>query len=68
MTVQNSPSVRKYLVELSRPSKQVTMVAIDVFAYLICALCAGWLLLGENFEFNEIYLIAVMTAFVAIVL
>ncbi len=68
MSVQNSPSVRKYLVELSRPSKQVTMVAIDVFAYLICALCAGWLLLGENFEFNEIYLIAVMTAFVAILL
>ena len=66
MAVQNSPSVRKYLVELSRPSKQIMMVAIDVFAYLTCAICAGWLLLGDNFEFLDIYYIAAMTIFVAI--
>jgi FlaA1/EpsC-like NDP-sugar epimerase len=66
MTVENSSSVRRFLVELSRPSKQVAMVAIDVFAYLACSLCAGWLLLGDNFEFLEIYLIAVMTVLVAI--
>jgi FlaA1/EpsC-like NDP-sugar epimerase len=66
MTVQNNSSVRQFLVELSRPSKQVAMVVIDVFAYLACAFCTGWLLLGGNFEFLEIYLIALITVFVAI--
>ena len=66
MAVKNNPSLRKYLVELSRPSKQIAMVAIDVFAYLTCVYCTGWLLVGDNSGFSEIHLIGVMTVFIAI--
>ena len=59
-------AVRQYLVDLSRPSKQVAMVGIDVLAYLLCAACTGWLLLGDGFVLRDIYLVALITIVVAI--
>jgi FlaA1/EpsC-like NDP-sugar epimerase len=61
-----NPSFRRFLVGLSRPSKQITMVAMDVLAYLACTVCTGWLLLADQLYLSGIYLIALLTVGVAI--
>ena len=53
-------------MSLSRPSKQFTMIVLDIAAYLLCAVATGWLLQSERLTFPEIYLIGLTTILVTI--
>ena len=62
----DSQLLRRFLVELSRPSKQMAMVAIDIPAYAVCALATGWLLSADMSVFGEIYPVAVIAILIAV--
>ncbi|MEC9376018.1 MAG: nucleoside-diphosphate sugar epimerase/dehydratase [Pseudomonadota bacterium] len=64
--MQSGSSLRRFLVELSRPSKQLTMVCIDICAYSVCSICTAWILIGEEFFFSDLYLIAFTAVIVSI--
>ncbi len=64
--MQDSQTLRRFLVELSRPSKQMAMVTIDVLAYAACTLVTSWLLVGDQFFLSDIYFVAAIAVLVAI--
>jgi FlaA1/EpsC-like NDP-sugar epimerase len=59
-------SVRQFLVDLSRPSKQVVMVLIDLLGYLTCVYFVDWLLAGNSSQYFAVNLIALITIAIAL--
>jgi FlaA1/EpsC-like NDP-sugar epimerase len=62
----NAQELRRFLIDLTRPSKQFVMISVDIMAYMTCAFATAWVLTGVNFPVSSAFMIGLVSVAVAI--
>ena len=62
----SAQNLRRFLIDLTRPSKQFVMVSVDMLAYMACAFTTAWVLAGAEYPAWNAFLIGLVAIGVAI--